>query len=165
MIWDPKVGEIGRFWSESDKQPRFVVVRVLRNIVQIWYSGATKTQSVPRRTFLSDCMDTWVIDIIDSPTWLKPEVKFRLDGWVTLAQVINDPQRPRTSTRTERMDLTGHDLEVFSIHRDHVACAVPGLKTIVLIPLKVINERGSRLRTRWEMILEDDDFDDFEEYL
>jgi len=166
MSWpNPKIGEIGRFRSENDKHPRFVVVKVLRTVVQIWYSGALKTQTVPLQTFKTDCINGWNVDIIEHPPWLKPKAKLRLDGWITLAHVVDDLRFPRTSGRTERMNLTGHDLEVFSVYHDHAACLAPSLRTIVLVPIKVIHQRGSRDRTRWDRILEDDEFDDYEDFL
>jgi len=165
MSWEPKIGDIGRFVAESDGAPRFVVVRVHPNVVQVWYSGAGKSNTIPRKTFDLDCIDTWRINVVEAPPWVQPKAQFRLDDWVTLAKITDDPRRPRSTTRVERLDLSNQDLRVYSRQYDYAACLAPGLKTMVLVPVKAILQHGYRVRTKWDRILDDDDFDDFEDYL
>lgn len=165
MTWEPGKGDIGRFESESSGHPRFVVIRVKVPIVWVWYSGAAMNQRIHLETFRRDCVESWNIDIVDPPEWLKEEVLFRLNDWVTLARITDDPYRSRTPTRIERLDLNGLDLKVFSSRLDHVACLVPALRTMVLVPIKAVIEQGYRLRTKWERLLADDELDDYEDYL
>lgn len=132
----------------------------------IWYSGEHGSQRIPLKTLQEDCIDVWHVDVVDKPSWLEPEAKFRLDDWVTLVKISDDVVRPRrASTRVERIDLRGHDLKVFSIRNDYAACLVPGLQVLVLVPIKTIAQQGYRLRSRYDRILADDEFDDYEEYL
>jgi hypothetical protein len=167
VTWEPKVGDIGRYRFENKRHPRFIVVKVLKKAIQIWYSGAEKSQTVPRETFYADCTDVWTVEVADRPIWLKPGAKFQFDKgvFVTLAKIVDDPRRPRSTTQEDRLDLTGQMLEVYSFRADHAACLVPGLKTMVLIPIRVIASDGYQTRTRWDRILDEDELDDYEDYL
>lgn len=169
MTWKPKVGDIGRFCSENKRYPRFTVVQVLDTVVQVWYSGALKSQTVPRKTFDTDCTDVWIIDVVkDTPTWLKKGAKFRAGTvTVTLSKVVNDDRTHRwmRTHREERLSLRDQTLEVYSMRADHAACLIHELKTLVLIPTKLIAEHGYRIRTRWDIILDDDEFDDYDDWL
>ena len=169
MLWHPKVGDIGRFNSEDKRFPRFTVVRVLDDVVQVWYSGASKSQTFPRKILQTECTNIWIVDVVkETPLWLKKGAKFRVAEMpVSLGRVSDDRSTHRwmRSHREERLLLKEQSLEVYSLRADHAACLAPDLRTMVLAPINIIAEHGYRIRTRWDIILDDDDFDDFDEWL
>jgi hypothetical protein len=170
------IGDFGRYEIESPKFPRFEVISATKTEVQVWYSGQTTLTTIPKRTFLDDCVKWWLVEPIEKlfpfPKWLYEGGSFSLESPimginVTLTQ-IPDRATPGFPTKTHtnhEMDLKGRLLTYRRKQGDYISCLTGDPQCLVLVPIKVILKFGRSVKTRWDFLrttdIVDPDEDDF----
>lgn len=154
-------GDLGRFFAESPKRPRFEVVgpSADRLSVEVWYGGQPKPETILVDTFKKDCTNLWELQEVvpPLPTWVKEGAMFEFphSGQVSIRQAeIHDPRYHRL-THATTVTLSGQKVQIRRIRRDYTSCLVGPL--LVLVPLATIAKFGIQRLTRWERIMSDED--------
>lgn len=168
------IGDFGRFAIESPKFPRFEVIAATKTEVQVWYSGQTALTTIPKRTFLDDCVKWWRVELIEKPLpkWLYEGGSFSLESPATVVNVIltqiSDRATPGFLPRAHTIhgiDLTGRPLTFRRRQGDYISCLTGKPQTLVLVPIKTILTFGRSSRNRWDFLrttdIVDPDEDDF----
>lgn len=150
--------------AEGPKRPRFEVVGLSddKTEVGVWYGGLAKAQTVPRATFLKDCINLWELQEVvpPLPSWVKEgtEFEFPHNSNVTIRQVeIHDPKYKQL-THATTVTLSGQKVRIRRIRRDYTSCLVGGM--LVLVPLATIAKFGMQRMTRWDRIMNEDLFEE-----
>jgi hypothetical protein len=162
MKW--RAGDLGRFYTESPKKPRFEVLRGIKGEgVEVWYGGSPKPTLIPLDTFRSDCIRAWQWEAVDPPGWLRPGVVMLLDNRTKplyQAEVARKRWGSGTIERTSHLSVEtkGQTFLVRSIRHDHVSCLVTPLGVLALIPIKTITVHGFRSMTAWDKISQEEDW-------
>jgi len=158
-IW--KVGDLGRFVNESDKQPRFEVLgsKPDRGIA-IWYGGSTRPVFVPEDTFKAKCVSHWNMEVVPPlPPWIVPKALFRIDDEraanLTQAVVVSG-----YSKQISQVEVRNHELIIRRIRYDYASCfdTDERAKYLVMIPLKILVSFGVQIRTKYDHLLGEDLF-------
>jgi hypothetical protein len=167
------IGDLGRFEIESPKLPRFEVISSSKTEVQVWYSGTAKPTSIPKRTFLDDCVKWWHVDPITEaiPKWLYEGCSFTLDPeagkqslHVPIAQIADQARGhlPRAFS-IHGLDLSRQTLTFRRRQGDYISCTTPQI--LVLLPIKLVLESGRSRKTRWDLLRTTDILDPDEDEL
>jgi hypothetical protein len=156
VLW--KVGDFGRFKNEDPKFPRFELISVdkEKSEVTLWYSGAKRPTAVPLATFKEDCENWWNVEILKQPhppDWLHTGCAFSLDSphraiVVTVAQI-----REKFNITNQSVDVKGLTLQFRRKRFDYLSClAETPARILLLLPLKLVQEFGRPVTTRWDII-------------
>lgn len=150
-------GDLGRFVSESPKQPRFEVLGRKDDSILVWYGGKATQDAIPVATFKKDCTNLWEIqEIVPArPVWLKEGAEFELPGQVAARQAEIRDLKYHRLVNTSNVLVGGQPLRIRYIRRDYASCMMGDL--LVLIPLPLIVKSGIQRTTRWSRLMSDED--------
>jgi hypothetical protein len=180
MSW--KVGQLGRFKTESSRFPRFELIGVdkARRLVRVWYNLEKKPTMIPVDTFKKDCVHWWEMAKINYtvPDWVKKGALFQIESFEHEAclqwlkpdrkMVIITPENVLLNEQIKRLLGSPFDdfspntvtpakqtFQIRSVCFDHTSCAIQGSGELLMIPLRVVSEAGVRRRTVWSRLADD----------
>lgn len=160
MKW--RVGDFGRFCTESPKRPRFEVIRGIKGQgIEVWYGGSRRTTIIPLDTFRSDCLPLWRWAVIDSyPDWIRPGITMTFDQSTPALYQAELKQKYSKGGTTPHVAVPtqGQTFLVRTIRHDHLSALATPSGTLALIPLVVVMKHGFQSTTVWDKIADDTDW-------
>lgn len=157
MNW--KVGDLGRFIVEDNKQPRFEVLgsKPGRGIA-VWYGTSPRPVWVPEDVFKNRCVSHWDMEVVQPmPAWIAPKASFHIED-KRAANITQATIRDGYHKRISQINVQGHDLMIRRIRFDYASCFDTEAKVLVMVPLRIIAEFGTLVRTKLDRLLGEDPF-------
>ncbi len=154
-------GQLGRFKSESPKNPRFEVLGSDkgRGGVSIWYSFTKDPVVIPFDTFKKDCVNWWQVSVVNTvPSWIKKGAEFQLKRLeATISRYSHRWRVPWELPHEIRESFYEDTLTLRGTHHDFASCFWETQGLLVLLPLQMVIDLGYQRTTSWDRILSDDD--------
>lgn len=171
--WNP--GDLGRFKMEDPSLPRFEFISLNTEYATIWYSNSQTLTKIPRKTFLKDCVNWWVVqefpDVSTWPDWLKSGESFCFESdtppvrQMLYSPKVNKGHQDRVNQHVAIFTtFDGESLKIRNVRRDYASCETSE-KILLMVPTAVIVEHGFRRQSKYQRLLAKDTFKDPDEEL